>query len=72
MTIALLHCCSANELNEDKIRSRIRVDRASALVPEVRQVFRREQTDGLKLDRSESGCENTVQGMEILTDSMGQ
>ncbi|CAI5736737.1 unnamed protein product [Hyaloperonospora brassicae] len=61
---------NANELNEDKIRSRIIVDRARAFVPEMRQVFRREQTDGLKLGRSESGCENTVQGMEILTDSM--
>ena len=64
--------CSVGELDEDTIRSRIIIDRASTSVPEGRQMFRREGTDGLKLDKTDSQCENTVQEIEIRTDSIGK
>ncbi|OWZ10869.1 hypothetical protein PHMEG_00016198 [Phytophthora megakarya] len=62
---------SADELDEVKIRSHIIVDRLDTPAPEHRQMFLREGGDGLKLDETETRCENTVQGVRLLTDSMG-
>ncbi|EGZ09898.1 hypothetical protein PHYSODRAFT_549244 [Phytophthora sojae] len=62
---------SADELDEEKIRSHIIVDRVDTPMPGRRQMFLREGGDGLKLDSTELRCENTVQGVRLLTDSMG-
>lgn len=48
------------------------VDRVNTPEPGRRQMFLREGGDGLKLDETKSRCENTVQGVRLLTDSMGK
>ncbi|KAF1323051.1 hypothetical protein FI667_g10904, partial [Globisporangium splendens] len=60
------------ELNEHKIRPHIIVDRLT-LDPEEtkRRAFLRAGGDGLQTDDTSQRCENTVQGVHILTDSMG-
>ncbi|KAG6953199.1 hypothetical protein JG687_00012523 [Phytophthora cactorum] len=57
---------SAGELDEEKIRSRIIVDRVDTTMPGRRQMFLREGDDGLKLDQTQLRCENTVQGLDKL------
>ncbi|KAG7382835.1 hypothetical protein PHYBOEH_010226 [Phytophthora boehmeriae] len=61
----------ADDLDEDKIRSQIIVDRDDTMMPGRRQMFLREGGDGLKGDDTRSSCANTVQGVRTLTDSMG-
>jgi hypothetical protein len=60
------------ELNEHKIRPHIIVDRLT-LDPEEtkRRAFLRAGGDRLQTDDTLLRCENTVQGVHILTDSMG-
>ncbi|KAF4316908.1 hypothetical protein BBO99_00008270 [Phytophthora kernoviae] len=61
----------ADDLDEEKIRSQIIVDRDDTLMPGRRQMFLREGGDGLKVDDTKLSCANTVQGVRTLTDSMG-
>lgn len=63
---------STRELNEDKIRPHIIIDRLSPVPEETkRRAFLRAGGDGLQTDDTSQSCENTVQGVNILTDSMG-
>lgn len=64
---------STRELSEEKIRPHILVDRRETQVPQEtkRRAFLRAGGDGLQTDDTVTSCENTVQGVDILTDSMG-
>ncbi|RMX65109.1 hypothetical protein DD238_005562 [Peronospora effusa] len=62
---------SVEDLDDDKIRSCTLVDQVDTLVPERRQMFLREECDRLQMDETELRCENTVQGVDLLPDSIG-
>ncbi|CAI5744093.1 unnamed protein product [Peronospora destructor] len=62
---------SVEDLDDEKIRSHIIVDEVDKPVPEVRQMFLREGGDRLKVDETKLRCDNTVQVVELLADSIG-
>lgn len=66
----ILHT-STRELSEEKIRPYILIDRLETPQETKRRAFLRAGGDGLQTDDTALNCENTVQGIDILTDSMG-
>lgn len=60
-----------HELTEESIRPTIMVELLKEPAPTKRQARLRDGGDGLQVDDTKSRCDNTVQGVRLVTDSMG-
>ena len=68
----MLLFASVDDLNDENIQSYLIVDQVDQVVSERHQMVRHEESDGLQADETKVRCENTVQGVELLTDSIGK